>query len=220
MLYHSAIMFFKKINRVSNFDKLEENSNQILAAKSIEELIAINTPLESEEAFMDEVKLGICFENYMKGTLLENGCLIHEINPQKNTSNYGELESLRKQQKGNPIRSSDFLLNESYDYDQHIKQNTLKSLSDRTINYSVMLNKGNYQNIIKTPLDIISILKKYNDQRNNLHFLISYGFSSGPQIIREWQTLISFVNNEMIKSYNTLTQELNPKSKRFIEEIV
>ncbi|MBL4704283.1 MAG: hypothetical protein JKY54_07165 [Flavobacteriales bacterium] len=98
MLYHSAIMFFKKIKRVSNFDSLKEHSEQVLAARSIEELTSINTPLESEEAFMDEIKLGICFENYMKGILVENGYLVHRIKPHIGSTAYNELKTLKSQQ--------------------------------------------------------------------------------------------------------------------------
>lgn len=222
MLYGVAIRSFKKIYRVKDFKSLKEHvelaqQRQLTDEEMFSDFI-INL---TTEAIIDYVKLGICFENYAKGVLIEKGYLINKIDVKIHTPYLKELKEIKRKQDKEfcPIKAEDYLKYDSYSYDEEIHQNTLKNLSEKTLDYSVLLEKIEYKKILNISNATLLILNAYRKKRNSIHFLTSMVGSYDSQIISEWTSLISFVNENIIERHNQLIDELGYSINRKIDKI-
>ena len=217
-LYTTSCKFFKEIVRVADFKVLKDFVDLAQAkVLSPEETFAPGISRLTDEALMDQVKLGICFENYLKGALLEKGYLVHEIKAHSTSNFKAELKEMRKEQLHlqKPIKIIDYLQFDEYDYEESSKQNTLKSLSQKTLNYSLLLETSEYQDIIQLEPEVREALSQNRKMRNTLHFLGSSGSSYGQSTLKEWELLIRYVNNYIISAHNRLIDDLGfPKFRR------
>ena|GEM_PF-3196390 len=217
-IYGIAFRFFSQISRVTDFKILAEFV-ELMQTKTLtaDEAFAPEISRISEETLMDQVKLGICFENYMKGILLEKKYLVHHIKPVTTSSRFNELKNLQEKQitHKTPIEVKEYRLFDDFEYDEISKLNTLKNLSEKTLNYSLLLENPNYQNLIQINPELIVILKRNRDRRNTLHFLRGLMTFYGKDTVDEWKLLIHYVNDLIVAAHNKLIEELDyPENKK------
>lgn len=103
----------------------------------------------------------MCFENFMKGSLILNGYLAHLI-----SKNHKELQ---QKQKEKPIKATNVLTEKSF-IQVDGKSNSQIDVLPNTVNFSWLL-KPKYQEILNLPADIQQILAEINTERNRLHFM-------------------------------------------------
>ncbi|MFC1492790.1 hypothetical protein ACFL6O_02430 [candidate division KSB1 bacterium] len=215
-LYGYAFRFFSQISRVTDF-KILADYVELMQTKtlSFNEVFAPEISRFADETLMDQVKLGICFENYMKGILLEKKHIVHNIKKVKRSEENKQLVNLKKEQNKRPICIKEYKPLDEFEYDEISKQNTLKYLSNNTLSYSTLLEKSNYQKLIQIDPKIIAILKKNRDRRNSLHFLKSTVTLFGKDTVDDWKLLIDYVNDHIVEAYNKLSEELDfPKNNK------
>ncbi|MFC1552663.1 hypothetical protein ACFL6P_08905, partial [Candidatus Latescibacterota bacterium] len=99
-LYGSAFKIFSQISRVTDY-KILADFVELMQTKTLtpDEVFSPEKSRINEETLMDQVKLGICFENYMKGILLEKKYLVHQIKAVASSSRYNELRILQNNQR-------------------------------------------------------------------------------------------------------------------------
>lgn len=225
MLLSSSARFFQKMYRVQNFEELEY-AISLTGINHLEEMTDVLNAF-TKEALIDDVKLTICFENYMKATLLQAGYLIHIIRPAKTHSQYTGLQALAKRQKDEPILITDFSTLDGIVYDSQKKMNVFPALSDQTIGIGKLLDKAKYQAVVRLPINIAEVAKDAKNHRNNIHYLLGEAASYSSKQIDNMIECSDFINLKIIAPFNSwciqsgmpkkqinLTQLRNGKNKR------
>lgn len=212
MLLASSARFFQKMYRVQNFEELDYAMSLAGTNHLVEMMDILNA--FTKEALIDDVKLTICFENYMKATLLHAGYLIHIIRPAKTHPQCVGLQALAKRQKDEPILITDFLALDAIVYDSQKTMNILPALSDQTIGISKMLDETKYQTVVRLPINIAEVAKGAKNHRNNIHYLLGEAASYSSQQIDNMIECSDFINLKIIDPFNSwCIQSALPKKK-------
>ncbi len=148
---------------------------------------------------IDHTRIITCFENFMKGFLLLNNCVVHKL------SNKNKM--LKNAQMNRPIIVDELFSESSFKNFVQDKPEQWETTSN-TVNFSWLL-KPEYQKIINLPADIFSIIKDINDERNNLHFISVESFQFGKPTIDKYAKIIDFVEKIIYSSINELKQNLD-----------
>lgn len=143
-------------------------------------------------SLVDDILISNCFENYFKAKLLLKGFIIHEIKKEKNPELY-------KKQAKEPILASE--LNFKSDY-------TSEELSEKTINFSLLLKNKKYKMHFDICDEIICVLKKITEKRNSLHFQMNSYLTLSKSEINNLEKLITLVNNDFIELNNSLRNKM------------
>lgn len=150
-------------------------------------IITLQTVAKTVTPFMwdwliDEIRICLFFENFMKGELLYQGYVIHQFKDASNdkSSRIGQL--IKRQQK-QPISTSELLA-------QEVQANELHR---KTITMELML-RPSYQELIRLPSDVLIIVKRMNENRNKLHFATDASGELGEALIRDLKILDAFVD--------------------------
>lgn len=191
----SANTYFGRVYRIAHF----KTFNQMLNDLSNEEFSHNYAWLA--EALIDEIKVIICFENYAKSKLLEDGFVIHEISPKREHPHYKNLKALAEKQKHEPVLISELIALDGIVEDEDAKL-TMKSLSKNTIPFGRILRETKYLDVPAFPDHILKILKKMNEDRNRLHFLTMESGYYHRSILDKWILLSSFVDSKIIDHHN------------------
>ena len=149
------------------------------------------------EGLMDDIRIITCMENYMKGELLLEGCVIHIIN--KNAK-------LKKEQYKRPIKISEVFTKKSYERGNFDNKENSET-KNKTLGFSTLL-LPEYQEIIKLPKNILQIIVKMNEQRNKLHFIHKTQFTYSKSLVAELEELRKFVNGNMLGKILELQKKL------------
>jgi len=141
-------------------------------------IITLQTAGEAVAPFMwdwliDEIRICLFFENFMKGELLSRGYVIHQFKDCSNEKN-SRIGQLIKWQQKQPISSSELLA-------QEVQANELHR---KTITMELML-RPSYQELIRIPSDVLVIVKRMNENRNKLHFASEAAGQLGEELIRD-----------------------------------
>jgi hypothetical protein len=216
-MHNMAYAFFNKIYCVTNYQILNKIIADLQKTRNSNPSLLNKLHDFSNESLLDVVKAGICFENFLKGQLMKKGYLIHEIKtPNESSPNYVKLSALKKKQKKEPITIDEYKIVDNFEFDRELKLNTLKGLSEKTINYSLLINNKKYQKILNTDPHILSILERFRFERNTLHMLQSSSW--GAEIIYDWERLIKFVNDNIVVEHDKLIINLNYPHSRKIKK--
>lgn len=161
-LYSNALMTIRSVYMFKHFDEYITQ----LKADTNSGKGEVYWNVSYYEKQMDYVRIAIAFETFNKGFLLENGYIVHSIKKNKRNE-----ELYNQQQKGNPVKISDYLLVADECYDRVENRYYLGGFRDgyQTINYSLTLN-DKYQEIINIDRELLLHLRALNDKRNRLHF--------------------------------------------------
>lgn len=155
------------------------------------------------DSLMDDTRIVTCFENFMKGILILNDCIVHKLNK----------KPLKYDQQVRPIRISEAFTEFSFTSFDGAKPE-LWETSFQTLNFSWML-KPTYQAIINLPTDILSNITTFNEERNKLHFIKMNQFQFGKPTIDKYSKVIEFVNTTIKKCI----LDLDGNMKDMLEEI-
>ncbi len=145
---------------------------------------------------IDEIRICIFFENLMKAELLSQGAIIHtfrDVRPipkprwcwQRNKQT--KAQQLHKAQQNQPLAVSSLVIN-----------NITQELQRNTISMELMF-KPKYQQVIRTPQDILEIVKRMNHNRNKLHLTSEVGGVLGAETIRELKLLDAYVDQQIAR---------------------
>ena len=118
-LLASSARYLSKVYRIKKFASLSKKVS-LLGRKSIPDFHRF-----TDEALMDDIKIGISLENYMKATLLNAGYLIHVIDGDLAKNQGGQLKTLLNKQKRSPVKITEYMNHQSFHYDQNLKRNFL-----------------------------------------------------------------------------------------------
>jgi hypothetical protein len=154
-----------------------------------------------DDNIIDNTRIVICFENFMKGVLMLNGFIAHVLSLKH--------KQLKKQQKNRPIKTDEVFIETSFKAVNTKEVNEL-DICNTTLNFSVLL-KPEYQKIINLPLDILEFLKEINSIRNRLHFMSNSSYFIGKDTLINIEKIIKFAQNVIIPRTVDLQQHLNSK---------
>jgi hypothetical protein len=152
---------------------------------------------------LDDIRIGICFENYFKAKLLLNGFIIHKINHNKN-------KILANQQKQRPIEVNEIVAKLTYPNNFDLLKQVL---TESTLDFSILLSQQEYFKYFNIDDDIIKFLDKLRKKRNRLHLLISERFDISLNYIDNYKKLNNIVDADIAFLQNTIINELDPNSR-------
>lgn len=197
MLLSSSARFFQKSYRLKQFKSLAT---------------AINGPIEEKldilheftaESLVDDIKMVICFENYMKSNLLNAGYLIHLIRPPKGHASFEQLTELKAKQRTAPVTIEEFRKFDAIEYDADRKMNVFRGLSNQTIGMGQLLGEAKYLEIAGLPEAIINFARVRVESRNNLHYLLGEAAGYSGALLDEIRQTAQFVNEKIISPFNS-----------------
>mgnify|MGYP001347521829 CR=1 FL=1 len=181
---------------------MNQNEKTGLSQEAITE-----TPKFILETLIDWVKIIICFENFMKASLLINDYVIHNID--KND----KILKCFQDQRNHPLKLQDFLLRYNFSYCITDKTLMLEGITPQTLTMSSLLSKK-YQKIINLPESIYKTLMRLNNERNNLHFYHEARNSYGKKYFEEMDELVDFVDNVMMNLFGHLMKNVQQIKKQ------
>jgi hypothetical protein len=153
------------------------------------------------DSLIDNIRIGVCFENYFKARLLLNDFFIHSIDHNKD-------KPLAREQRARPIEVKEILSKRTV-AEVPILNNSLK---DQTINYSTIIDVPAYSKLLNILPDTLKFLQEKNIQRNKLHLHIGEAFFFSDNIIKQYKELTAIVNRDLAILQNTLLDKLDPGS--------
>lgn len=146
------------------------------------------------EKITDAIKICMFFENYMKAMLISHDYLIHTIAKEKGCD---ELERLQKKR---PIKTKEFHDMKNFEVNEQPLSVHHDALTSHTLNFSTLLLKEKYQQVIKLPLEIRDLLKVLMDQRNAHHFISEWTFELSESYLDNLDFANQFVD-ELVSRY-------------------
>jgi hypothetical protein len=179
---------FKRAKIIHEFELLK-TLNVELTNKSI-------SPMDTRvhefifEYLIDNIKILIFFENYLKAELITQNYCIHTID-----SNCEGFKQLAKEQLKRPVSLKEIYEIENFIVDEKLKTISHVAIKDKTIGLNILLTKPAYYMCIKAiDINLIEILRKMNVYRNQLHFNLDLQFNLSKQLLDEIELLNSFVD--------------------------
>jgi hypothetical protein len=128
------------------------------------------------EDLTDAIRICVFFENYMKAILMSERMIVHQFTSER-------LKPLGRRQSKRPIVNRYFIK-------CHIEP---REVSEQTIGMGTMLN-SKYQEVIKLPDDVLSIVREINSSRNELHFRPGIAGEYGRSTITDLRKLNEFAD--------------------------
>jgi hypothetical protein len=189
--------YFLKTTRILEYSKLNDlySSGRLNDRKFIEQFLLDNRTLILD-SLIDDIKISIAFENYLKAKLLLNGFFVHNVNKDRNETQY-------KNQKKRPIESNTLNITEEFECPE---------LLNRTLDYGFLLDKPKYTPYYNLDSEIINYLKEINNRRNNLHFSTNITFRVNQQEFDKLTKLKNLVECEIAILANELKDSLGAKN--------
>lgn len=186
MVYFSAERF-KEANIIKRLSELEGIQRHIA-----QKIIGWDTARKRIMPFLmdwliDEIRICLFFENFMKAELLDKGFVIHYIHDpsQRKGSNAARL---RKEQKERPIPTTR-LVTEGM---------TNAELQPKTLTMDLMF-RPKYQAVIGIPTDVLAVVRRINESRNKLHFTSEVGGELSSKLVNDLKLLDAFVDLQLTR---------------------
>lgn len=166
---------FKHAYIIQNLDQLEALLDKKDRGEiDIEEFGQAMAPFMFDD-LSDAIRICVFFENYMKAILMSQRMIVHQFASER-------LKPLGKKQSKRPIVNRYF-----------VKCNIEpREVSEQTIGMGTMLN-SKYQEVIKLPEDVLSVVREINSSRNELHFRPSITGEYGRSTVADLRRLNEFV---------------------------
>jgi len=169
----------------------------------------------AEEDLIDCVKIIMCFENFLKGLLIKKGYIVHEIDLKGFNGKFRQLGNINS----SPVKISDYTKIEDYVEEPESNFNVLRGLKLKTLQINAILKNPAYQRIIDLPIDVTNAVKNYNERRNILHLKLLKGTYFHSNKLKDLETIIRFVNNKLIKSFNYYMLTGDYTNKKLLKNI-
>lgn len=192
--------YFLKTTRILEYEKLHEfyESDKLNDGKYVQDFLMSN-PTLMLDSLIDDIKISIAFENFMKAKLLLNGFVVHNVKKNNNEEQW-------KLQKKRPIEPSVLTISEDFDCPE---------LANRTLDYGFLLGNSEYRKYYNLDEDTIKYLNEINERRNNLHLSMNITFKVSKQEFNNLTKLRSLVECDFALLANELVENLGaPNSKK------
>ena len=162
------------------------------------------------DQLIDSVRIALCFENFMKGVLLLKGYVIHKLDNKI-------FKDLSKEQYERPIHYSEIRALKNWEINPKIKTDNesfklqILGISKLTIGMKDLCTPG-YTSVMGIDKDIIDLVVRYSQYRNNLHYYLGETFTIGPSTYSELIKIIDFVNKNVVVFHNDIVTKLKGDS--------
>lgn len=178
--------------------------------KNIDELESILTKLENGvdrskvniqkfifSYLVDTIKISLFFENYFKAELIMNDYCVHKI-----INSIPEFSELKKNQSSRPIKLEEIQNILPFSIDSENKIITHKALGNNTLTFSNLVLNSKFTFYYNLNHELLNFVKKINNQRNELHFLLGVSFYIDREFIENLKKIDIFVQN-VVNKYMT-----------------
>lgn len=194
----------RRVTFVSNFNHLE----------MLSKMVANNEPPNIEIAskfsvdqLINSIRITICFENFMKGLLLLDDCIIHKLR-KKVYGNFATLQYTQPILINDAFKGQKWEVNPEIELDNEDLKKQLPGILRTTIGMQELL-KPKYQEQFKIDESIINICRPYFEYRNNLHLYMAEQFSISPNSAENFRQIVDFINNNLVRIHNLIIKKLN-----------
>lgn len=183
----NSIHVFKKAITITRADELKSIIAEPLGQGRKEKMAEFMF-----ERIVDDLRFIVCFENFIKSTLITQKYLVHQVKD----------EQLKSQQRKRPILIEEVLTQEAF----LLENKNDFPLTEKTIQFSDLLTRG-YREASGLPVPIYNLLRKINQRRNENHFLFFMELTP-KEVLEEAATLNKFVDEQMVPWVQKLDSEL------------
>lgn len=156
---------------------------------------------------IDNVRILILIENYLKAFLLSHNYICHKI------SQKDEFKSLRNKQNTEPI---DIVLIEEIQKETTGLILPSQYAEQKTVQIYSLLYKEKYKSLFKLPKQIIDLADRCRISRNRLHFYNGDINSISETFLIEYEYLEKFVNEVIVLNHNSLCKILNAPKHHYL----
>ena len=136
---------------------------------------------------IDEIRICLFFENFMKAELLDKRFVIHYVHDPTQVKR-SKAAILRKEQKDRPILSSRLVADGL----------TNSELQSKTLTMDLMF-RTKYQVVIGIPADVPVVVRRMNENRNKLHFTSEVGGELSSKLVNDLKLLDAYVNLQLAR---------------------
>lgn len=164
-----------------------------------------------ESHLIDTIKIHLCFENFFKGLLLINDCIVHKINKDL-------FPDLYNKQLEIPISKAEILSESKWVNKSNINlksdfQKQIKGLGKTTLGSSYLL-KPEYMKAFNLTNETFDLLKEIFEQRNHLYFYTGDDIALPSDYYEKFTILCDLAEKNLPRLINELSTELINKSHK------
>lgn len=141
-----------------------------------------------DEYLVDSIRICLFFENYMKASLIERRCIVHEVKD--------SLIDLKKAQKKRPIHFDELVVVESFT-DVGGMNVIHKGLRQTTIGAKTLFENSAYREAVDIPSHFFPTLMTLAKDRNRLHFMNYREIGHSEKFIDVLSEMKSFVESSV-----------------------
>lgn len=186
LVYFSA-MRFKGASIIKKLGELEAIQRHI-----VQKIVTVDTGPQAIRPFIldwliDEIRICLFFENFMKAELLDKGFVIHYVQDRSQQKS-SKAALLRKEQKDRPIPSSRLVADGL----------TNAELRSKTLTMDLMF-RPKYQEVIGIPTDVLAVVCRMNKNRNKLRFTSEVGGELSSKGVNDLKLLDAFVDLQLMR---------------------
>jgi len=155
-----SIKIYEQSYKLKNWKEFERIANNVWAN--------INPEKEAmlpfmEEHLIDQIKITLAFENFIKAMLLASGNIIHVINKDI-------YPDIFKRQKTEPIKIEEIRTEQNYE----IKDGMIhfKGLTTKTLSNNIIFEVPKYTEVLRMPDVLLQTIREINKERNQIHLVL------------------------------------------------
>lgn len=171
-----SAMIFKRAYLIQHLDELEIIVEEWRAKRLSPEATKRRYGPFMLERLLDEIKICVFFENFLKAVLINKGFIVHLFK--------GKAQHLGKLQRKEPITAERIVGD----------QLTVQELQTQTIGMGMMLDEPAYLKVLEIPVDVLPFLREMNARRNELHLHYSMSREDSQETVAMFKRLNSIVD--------------------------
>lgn len=209
-LYYEAYKIFLSSARIKLFpslkqysQKVEEDFNNGLIIDSSNYPGSQILSHVMEYVNLENFYIATGFELFCKSKLLEKDLLVNVL---EDSSQFKDLRSIQKKR---PIHKSELFKISGYYYDNHLRINVLKGITDKSLDFSLIVREKNYFESLDLSKDILDIITEFRVLRNQIHLPGDY--SDSPNLQRIGKNLVpiiaEFIDKMIVERTNYLVDK-------------
>ncbi len=155
-----SIKIYEQSYKLKNWNEFDRIANKVWKSISSEEEAMM--PF-MEEHIIDQIKITLAFENFVKAMLLAKGNIIHVIDKEIHPEIF-------KKQKTEPINIEEIRTVQNYEIKNGMVH--FKGLTTKTLSNSIIFEVPKYVELYKMPESVLEAVREINKERNQLHLLL------------------------------------------------
>jgi hypothetical protein len=149
---------------------------------------------------LENFYLATGFELSFKSKLLHRNFIVNIFEDSEQFAN------LRKEQKKRPVNKTELFSISGYFYDEVNMINSLKGITGKSLDFSIILNKPKYQKELLVDKETIQIAEEFRNLRNQIHLPGDWKSSAlinklGDSLVSK---LVDYINHHIVDMTNQL----------------